>query len=148
MHFKLLKSFTLYDNFHVNCYLLEQERELINESNFNRWMWPCGSHVYVELQKLNAEVIILDNLSNFNIDEVSNIQDIITNNVNFLQVDIRDREQVAQVFQNFKPDVVLHSAGLKSVSERILRSFEYYNVNIVGGMSILNAMDKCGCEKI
>ena len=107
-----------------------------------------GSHICVELAKHSSEVLVLDNLTNSTVGVLRNVQKITSKKIEFIQVDIREQDKLNNIFKKFRPDVVIHLAGLKSVSESILKSPEYFDVNVSGGISVLNAMDNCGCENI
>ena len=107
-----------------------------------------GSHICVELAKYSSEVLVLDNLTNSTVGVLRNVQRITSKKIEFIQVDIRKQAKLNNIFKKFRPDAVIHLAGLKSVSESILKSPEYFDVNVSGGISVLNAMDNCGCKNI
>ena len=107
-----------------------------------------GSHVCVELSALGYDVLVIDNLSNSSESTLDNIKRISGSSVKFNKVDIRDLELLKQIFIDMKPDAVLHFAGLKSVSESVRKPVEYFDVNVMGAINILEAMDLVGCEKI
>lgn len=107
-----------------------------------------GSHVSHKLLASGHEPLILDNFLNSSIDVISKIQSLTRSQVLYQKCDVLDEVQLNLVFQKFQPDLVVHLAGLKSVSESILRPLEYYKVNFNGTINILQAMDISGCKKI
>ncbi|MDD2355972.1 MAG: SDR family NAD(P)-dependent oxidoreductase, partial [Lachnospiraceae bacterium] len=74
-----------------------------------------GSHTVIELQKAGHEPIILDNLYNASEKVISRIEAITGKRPAFYNTDIRDREGLCKVFDEEKPDAVIHFAGLKAV---------------------------------
>jgi UDP-glucose 4-epimerase len=47
-----------------------------------------------------------------------------------------------EIFQSFKPEAVLHFAGLKAVAESETLPLSYYEQNICSTIELLKAMDK------
>jgi len=66
----------------------------------------------------------------------------------FYQGDITQITELEACFADFKPEVVIHFAALAHVDESIFHPDEYYRVNVVGTINILNAMRKFNCNKI
>lgn len=99
-----------------------------------------GSHVVVELLNQGHAVEILDNLSNSKIEVLDQIQKITGQKPKFHQVDLCDYDATAQVFQASikRPfDLIIHFAGLKSVSESVAKPLEYYHNNLTGTLNLL-----------
>ena len=65
-----------------------------------------------------------------------------------MNADIRDSNALDKIFNSFKPDAVIHFAGLKTVGESVANSLEYYDVNVGGSISLLMAMSKANCNSI
>lgn len=57
----------------------------------------------------------------------------------FIKADICDQALVDSIFEEYKPDVVLHFAAHAGVRESLDRAAEYINTNINGFLNILNA---------
>ena len=53
-----------------------------------------------------------------------------------------------EIFNTFKPEAVIHFAGLKAVGESVVNPLKYYDVNVGGSVSLLTAMSKAGCNNI
>lgn len=107
-----------------------------------------GSHTVVELLKNNYEVIIIDNLSNSSEDVIDNIEQITGKKPYFLKTDIRNEDDLDYIFSAFKPEAVIHFAGLKAVGESVEKPIEYYDNNVGGTISLLKAMKRHNCNKI
>ena len=66
----------------------------------------------------------------------------------FTNADIRDANALDKIFNTFKPDSVIHFAGLKAVGESTADPIKYYDVNVGGSISLLTAMSKAECNNI
>jgi len=65
-----------------------------------------------------------------------------------MNADIRDSDALDAIFNTFKPDSVIHFAGLKAVGESTADPIKYYDVNVGGSISLLTAMSKVECNNI
>ena len=88
-----------------------------------------GSHTVVELLEIGHEVVIIDNLSNSNACVLSRIFEITGRNVEFYNVDIRNYDDMDEVFQKHTFDCCIHFAGLKAVGESVIKPILYYDNN-------------------
>ena len=107
-----------------------------------------GSHTCVELLEAGHEVFIIDNLSNGHEAALDRVQCITNRDLQFMNADIRDTIALDKIFNTFKPDAVIHFAGLKAVGESVADPLMYYEVNVGGSISLLTAMSKTGCNNI
>ena len=107
-----------------------------------------GSHTCLELLTKAHEVFVVDNLSNGNIKAIERVQNISNRELEFSKTDIRDGERLDRIFAEFKPEAVIHFAGLKAVGESVNEPLRYYNVNVCGTVSLLEAMDRADCLNI
>ena len=107
-----------------------------------------GSHTCVELLEAGNEVFVIDNLINGHETALERVRDITKCELQFKNIDIRDTNALDKIFKSFKPDAVIHFAGLKAVGESVADPLKYYDVNVGGSISLLAAMSKAGCDKI
>ena len=107
-----------------------------------------GSHTCVELLEAGHEVFVIDNLCNGHEAALKRVQDITNRELQFMNADIRDSTKLDEIFKIFKPDSVIHFAGLKAVGESVTDPIKYYDVNVGGSVSLLKAMSKAECDKI
>ncbi|MDB3964648.1 UDP-glucose 4-epimerase GalE [Amylibacter sp.] len=107
-----------------------------------------GSHTCVELLNAGHEVFVIDNLCNGHEAALDRVQSITNCELQFMNVDIRDTDALDVIFNTFKPDAVIHFAGLKAVGESVADPVKYYDVNVGGSVSLLSAMSKAGCNNI
>jgi UDP-glucose 4-epimerase len=107
-----------------------------------------GSHTCIELLKAGHEVFVVDNLCNGHEAALGRVQSITSCELQFMNADIRDSNTLALIFNNFKPEAVIHFAGLKAVGESVADPVKYYDVNVGGSISLLSIMSKTGCNNI
>ena len=101
-----------------------------------------GSHTAVELIQANYDLVIVDNLSNSNIDVINKIQAIVQKNVTFIEGDIRDKNLISSTIKKYLITTVIHFAGLKSVNESTENPSLYYDNNVNGTQALLEAMEE------
>lgn len=112
-----------------------------------------GSHTAVELLKLGHDVVIYDNFSNSSKSSIAGIEEIVSayDSPGRLEVvlgDVCDIDSLTDVFLKYDFDLVLHFAGLKSVSESNLNPLAYYRNNFIGTVTLCEIMEKAGVFKI
>ncbi len=107
-----------------------------------------GSHTVVELINKGEDVVILDNLSNSTIEVLDKIKQITGVLPKFYKVDLLDINSLEDIFTQNSIELVIHFAGLKSLTESIGIPLEYYNNNITGTLNLLKTMKKHNCKKI
>lgn len=100
-----------------------------------------GSHTVVELLNAGNEPIIVDNLSNSNINVLKGITAITSKNVPFYQIDVTDKDALSVIFKE-NPGIngVIHFAASKAVGESVKEPLKYYRNNLDGLMNILECM--------
>lgn len=107
-----------------------------------------GSHCAVELIKNNYNVIIVDNLINSSIDVIDCIFKITNVKPMLYQYDIKNENDLNQVFSSHVIDAVIHFAGYKSVSESVQNPLKYYDNNVSGLITLLKCMSNHQVTKI
>ena len=101
-----------------------------------------GSHTCVELLKAGHEVFVVDNLCNGHEAALERVRGITNCELQFMNADIRDSNALDKIFNTFKPDSVIHFAGLKAVGESVADPIKYYDVNVGGSISLLHVYVK------
>ncbi len=90
-----------------------------------------GSHTVVELINAGHEPIIVDNLSNANVDVLNGIEAITGKRPLFEKVDLKIKEEVEQLFNRHTDlDGIIHFAAYKAVGESVAKPLEYYENNL------------------
>lgn len=107
-----------------------------------------GSHTCVELLNAGYEVTVLDNLCNSVRESLNRVRRITNKPLDFVQGDIRNRAAVIDVLRRSAATAVIHFAGLKPVGESVVNPLAYYDNNVVGTISLLQAMAECGVKSM
>jgi UDP-glucose 4-epimerase len=58
----------------------------------------------------------------------------------FREADIRDRAALDAILSEFRIDAVIHFAGLKAVGESVEKPLEYFENNVAGSVTLLQAL--------
>ena len=107
-----------------------------------------GSQCSLQILKRGYNLSVVDNLSNGSLAALIRVKKLANRELDFYNCDIRDEQNLNDIFASVQPDVVIHFAGLKSVSDSILMPKIYSEVNVDGTSTLLAAMDKVDCQKI
>lgn len=100
-----------------------------------------GSHTVVELQKEGFEVIIVDNLSNSNIDVLNGIEKITGIRPAFENIDCVDYVSMDRMFEKYNNiEAIIHFAASKAVGESVEKPLMYYRNNLVSLINLLQLM--------
>ncbi len=88
----------------------------------------------------NYEVLALDNLSRVGSDENLKWLRMFKGKFTFKKIDVRKYSSLVKVFNEFKPDLILHLAGQTTVIGSILNPREDFEMNALGTFNILEVM--------
>jgi UDP-glucose-4-epimerase GalE len=97
-----------------------------------------GSHTVRELTARGYDVVVLDTL------EMGNRQAVL--DVPFVQGDIRDAESLDRIFQQEKPEGVIHFAAYKAPGESMSEPAKYFRNNVTGTLTLIETMLKHNCN--
>ncbi len=98
-----------------------------------------GSHTAKALAAAGDRVIIYDNLSAGYREAALGAE--------LVQADIRDGETLRQVLTRAGASAVLHFAARLSVADSVRDPVGYYQNNVVGALTVLDAMRACGVSR-
>jgi UDP-glucose 4-epimerase len=108
-----------------------------------------GSHTVVELQNSGFEVVIVDNLSNSQIEVLDNIEKITGIRPSFEKFDLSDSTLTDAFFQKYSHiEAIIHFAAFKAVGESVQKPLEYYHNNINSLLNLLTGMKKYGVQNM
>ena len=119
-----------------------------------------GTHTCYVLLNKGYKLIVLDSFVNSSpsaLEAVINLINIenpsLIPDIKIIKGDIRDNILLNQIFANSKKEgfpiqAVIHFAGLKSVSESIIRPLDYWDVNVSGSINLFRAMSVHNCKTI
>lgn len=105
-----------------------------------------GSHTALALTAAGHRVVCLDNLSNSRADMVERIGDITGQSIPLIFADVRDTQALKDALRGHAIDAVIHFAGLKAVGESVSQPFVYYDNNVRGTLSLIEAMAYCNVK--
>lgn len=108
-----------------------------------------GSHTVVELQQAGYQVVIIDNLSNSNIEVLDGIERITGIRPEMVVADCTDNDAIEKLFNDY-PDItgIINFAASKAVGESIEKPLLYYRNNLNTLMNLLDAMPRHGVKGI
>lgn len=107
-----------------------------------------GSHTCVELLNNKKDVIVIDDLSNSQMETVNNIYKITSRKIKFYDGNISDRAMLEKIFTENNIDSVIHFAGFKAVGESVKKPIEYYINNVYGSLVLFDMMKKYNVKSI
>ena len=107
-----------------------------------------GSHTLVELLGQGHEVAVVDSFANSSPVALTRVRSITNGAPVLHEGDIRATDWLTGVARDFRPEAVIHFAGLKAVGDSQRRPVDYYDVNVSGTLSLLRAMEAADCRRI
>ncbi len=107
-----------------------------------------GSHTSIRLLEAGYEPILLDNLYNSKRAVLERLTQITGRTLTFYEGDIRDQPLVEKILTDERIEAVIHFAGLKAVGESVSIPLKYYENNVGGTVSLLEAMEKTGVRSL
>lgn len=99
-----------------------------------------GSHTVAELLDLGEEVVVLDNL------QTGHKAALLGGKL--YEGDLRDKELLSKLFSENNIDAVIHFAANSLVGESMQNPGKYYDNNVFGTLSLLEAMKDAGVRRI
>ena len=99
-----------------------------------------GSHMVALLVEQGLDVMVLDNLSTGHRDAVAG--------ATLVEGDVRDAAALNSVFQSRQFAAVMHFCALSLVGQSIQQPLAYYQNNVAGTLTLLEAMKQNGVDKL
>jgi UDP-glucose 4-epimerase len=99
-----------------------------------------GSHAVRALVDAGHDVAVLDDLS-------AGHPEALPNGVPLVKAAIHDRDAVRQLLVDHRADAVMHFAAVLSVGESVLKPLEYFQNNVTGTLTVLEAMRDAGVHR-
>ena len=91
-----------------------------------------GSHTVVELVEQGFEVVVFDNLTTGHAAAVQGAELVVG--------DLRNKEDLANLFRKYDFDAVVHFAALSQVEQSTRQPDVYYRNNLYGSLQLLESM--------
>lgn len=100
-----------------------------------------GSVVVEELLNDGHEVVVYDNLAKGH-------RDSVPANATFVENDLLATNRLAETLRANEIEAVIHMAADSLVGESVKKSEKYYRTNVLGGLSLLDAMNEAGVGRL
>ncbi|MBJ7437620.1 MAG: UDP-glucose 4-epimerase GalE [Sphingopyxis sp.] len=107
-----------------------------------------GSHVAAALISTGHEVVCFDNLANSDAVVIDRLEAITGTAIPLVVGDIRDGDALRHALTEHGVEAVIHFAGLKAVGESVAQPIKYYDNNVRGTLSLVEAMADCGVKTL
>ena len=113
-----------------------------------------GSHTCLVLLEAGHRLVILDNFSNSSAIASKRVAELAgvaaKGRMLVLEGDIRNSNDLDRAFNSMENGIaaVVHFAGLKAVHESVQLPLKYWDVNVAGSRSLLEAMQRHNCRTI
>ena len=119
-----------------------------------------GSHTSLLLLEEGYDLVIYDSFHNSSKKVFKRFEKILgcdeaylSTRIKVIEGDIRDKNSLDEVFNYYSSSgdsitAVLHFAGLKSVSESVIKPIDYWDVNLFGTKNLIEVMAKYECYKL
>jgi len=117
-----------------------------------------GSHACLSLLEKGYKVFVIDSFRNSSPIALERVLAILKkkkinskDKLKIFKCDLRDKVLLENIFSKIVSDVeeihgVIHFAGLKAVAESILFPLQYWEVNVLGTLNLLDLIRKYGCN--
>lgn len=99
-----------------------------------------GSHAVLALVGAGWTPVILDNFCNSSKFAIERLCELTQKDITCIEGDVRDRALCESILATYNCQSVIHFAGLKAVGESHVKPLDYYSNNVVGSLSLLQAM--------
>lgn len=100
-----------------------------------------GATFSYEAMKMGHRVIGIDNFISNERDNVNTLNQCFPDLFNFYELDISEnKNDLRNIFKNYNPEIVIHFAGLKSVSESLEKPDLYWKNNVVAATNLIDIL--------
>lgn len=109
-----------------------------------------GSHFVLELLKQGYDVVVFDNLSVGHIETINTLQkqNLKGKFIDYINGDLKNINDVKEVFKRYKIQAVVHFAAYSQVNESVKEPSKYYQNNVGGSINLLHEMINNNVKKI
>lgn len=112
-----------------------------------------GSHTLIELIRAGYRPVVVDNYSNSSPEVLQRVETLTGCAIERSDADVRDGAALDEIFSRCrmagKPvSCVIHFAALKAVGESVQQPLAYYENNVGGTITLLQAMDRADVRQI
>ncbi|MCZ0718113.1 UDP-glucose 4-epimerase GalE [Aerococcus kribbianus] len=107
-----------------------------------------GSHTIVELLNEGYDVVAVDDYSNSKPLVLDRIKEITGKRPTFYELNVLDKDDLREVFQQETIEAVIHFAAFKAVGESVAKPLDYYHNNLTGLLTVLQVMKEFAVKNI
>ncbi|MFZ4624232.1 MAG: UDP-glucose 4-epimerase GalE [Rhodoferax sp.] len=107
-----------------------------------------GSHTCVELLSAGQQITVFDNFCNSQPEALKRVERITGKKLHLIEGDIRDPAALQAALSASQAQAVIHFAGLKAVGESVAEPLRYYDNNLAGTLTLLQAMAQVGIKTL
>ncbi len=107
-----------------------------------------GSHTLLQLLRARHEVLVFDNFSNSSHEALKRVKQLANADFEIAEGSVETGSALEAAMASFRPDAVVHFAGLKAVGASTAQPLEYYAQNVFGSIALLRAMDAVNCQRL
>jgi UDP-glucose 4-epimerase len=107
-----------------------------------------GSHTVAELHTAGMEPVVVDNFSNSQREVLGRLEQIAGRPVECHEADMTDRAAIRAIFEQVKPEAVVHFAALKVAPDSVADPLKYYHNNLLGQLTLCEVMAEFGVKRI
>ncbi len=107
-----------------------------------------GSHMAVALAQAGHLPVVFDNFCNSKPSVMARLAALCGDALPFVEADVRDTAAVLRAITERRIEAVVHFAALKAVGESVAKPLLYFENNVGGLLSLLQAMQSTGCRQI
>jgi UDP-glucose 4-epimerase len=104
-----------------------------------------GSNLVDALLERGDEVVIVDDLST---GKRENVEQALANGARLVEADIRDAQALADLFDQFQPNLVFHFAAQIDVRKSVADTPLDAMINVVGTINVLEAAKRVGARVV
>lgn len=101
-----------------------------------------GAHTTAALLEKGYKVMIADDLSNSSTEVLEGIERATGKKPSFVELDLKNKSEVTQLFKNHNIQGIIHFAAFKAVGESVHKPIEYYENNTVPLLNLLLEIKK------
>lgn len=107
-----------------------------------------GSHMAITLATNRLPFIIFDNFSNSKRGVLHRMKEVGATAAAVVDGDVRDSKALDLLFHEYPISTVVHCAGLKAVAESVIMPLAYYENNVAGSLSLVQAMTRANVKQL
>jgi UDP-glucose 4-epimerase len=107
-----------------------------------------GSHTVVELASAGYNPVIIDDFSNSEKSVIKNLEKITGRQIKCYEGKFQDKKLLKKVLKPEKITGVVHFAAFKAVGESVERPLGYYDNNVAGLVSLLQATEAASISQL